>query len=97
MAKGKIIDIQTGEIKTVEDKTIKVTPRTLETSLNNSLECVPNIILAQSDWMANSDVTMSDEWKTYRKFQSTSYNGITTWHIKSIMDSYVKLVEIKNY
>ena len=23
--------------------------------------------LAQSDWMANSDVTMSDEWKTYRQ------------------------------
>ena len=26
-----------------------------------------NILLAQSDWMANSDVTMSDEWKTYRQ------------------------------
>ena len=24
-------------------------------------------ILAQSDWMANSDVTISDEWKTYRQ------------------------------
>lgn len=24
-------------------------------------------LLAQSDWMANSDVTMSDAWKTYRK------------------------------
>lgn len=23
--------------------------------------------LSQSDWMANSDVTMSDEWKAYRK------------------------------
>ena len=26
-----------------------------------------NILLAQSDWMANSDVTMSGEWKTYRQ------------------------------
>jgi len=26
-----------------------------------------NILLTQSDWMANSDVTMSDEWKTYRQ------------------------------
>ena len=26
-----------------------------------------NILLAPSDWMANSDVTMSDEWKTYRQ------------------------------
>ena len=24
-------------------------------------------LLAQSDWMANSDVTISDAWKTYRK------------------------------
>ena len=26
-----------------------------------------NRLLAESDWMANSDVTMSDEWKTYRQ------------------------------
>ena len=26
-----------------------------------------NIRIAMSDWMANSDVTMSDEWKTYRQ------------------------------
>ena len=24
-------------------------------------------ILSESDWMANSDVTMSDEWKNYRQ------------------------------
>ncbi len=24
-------------------------------------------LLAESDWMANSDVTMPDEWKTYRQ------------------------------
>tara|TARA_B100000965_G_scaffold346996_1_gene318840 strand:- start:86 stop:460 length:375 start_codon:yes stop_codon:yes gene_type:complete len=24
-------------------------------------------ILSESDWMANSDVTMTDEWKTYRQ------------------------------
>ena len=24
-------------------------------------------MLAESDWMANSDVTMKDEWKTYRQ------------------------------
>ena len=24
-------------------------------------------LLAESDWMANSDVTMTDEWKTYRQ------------------------------
>tara|TARA_B100000508_G_C11411614_1_gene253555 strand:+ start:692 stop:973 length:282 start_codon:yes stop_codon:yes gene_type:complete len=26
-----------------------------------------NAKLAETDWMANSDVTMSDEWKTYRQ------------------------------
>ena len=26
-----------------------------------------NDLLAETDWMANSDVTMSDEWKTYRQ------------------------------
>ena len=26
-----------------------------------------DIRIAKSDWMANSDVTMSDEWKTYRQ------------------------------
>ena len=76
MAKGKIIDIQTGEIATVEDD-IKVTPRTLETSLP-FLRMIRNDILAQSDWMANSDVTMSDEWKTYRQALRDITNGITT-------------------
>ena len=26
-----------------------------------------NGLLTETDWMANSDVTMSDEWKTYRQ------------------------------
>lgn len=26
-----------------------------------------NQLLQQTDWMANSDVTMSDEWRTYRQ------------------------------
>ena len=26
-----------------------------------------NRLLAETDWMANSDVTMSDAWKTYRQ------------------------------
>ena len=26
-----------------------------------------NAKLAESDWMANSDVTMSDDWKSYRQ------------------------------
>ena len=26
-----------------------------------------NILLLETDWMANSDVTMSNDWKTYRQ------------------------------
>ena len=26
-----------------------------------------NILLSETDWMANSDVTMSNDWKTYRQ------------------------------
>ena len=26
-----------------------------------------NKLLVETDWMANSDVTMSDDWKTYRQ------------------------------
>ena len=26
-----------------------------------------NSLLAETDWMANSDVTMTDAWKTYRQ------------------------------
>lgn len=26
-----------------------------------------NTLLSETDWMANSDVTMSDEWRTYRQ------------------------------
>ena len=31
------------------------------------LRLVRNVLLAETDWMANSDGTMSDKWKTYRQ------------------------------
>ena len=33
----------------------------------NRLRFERNRLLAESDWMANSDVTMSTEWQTYRQ------------------------------
>ena len=33
----------------------------------NALRIQRNIKLAETDWMAKSDVTMSDAWKKYRK------------------------------
>ena len=33
----------------------------------SSLRSMRNLLLIETDWMANSDVTMSDAWKTYRQ------------------------------
>ncbi len=37
-----------------------------------------NNLLADTDWMANSDVTMSDEWKTYRTQLRDLPSGLDT-------------------
>tara|TARA_R100000049_G_C1894429_1_gene46408 strand:+ start:308 stop:589 length:282 start_codon:yes stop_codon:yes gene_type:complete len=37
-----------------------------------------NFLLRETDWMANSDLTMSDDWKTYRQSLRDITNGITT-------------------
>lgn len=37
-----------------------------------------NALLLQTDWMANSDVTMSDAWKTYRQELRDVTEGIDT-------------------
>ena len=41
-----------------------------ELSVNNAITAMRetrNMIIQESDWMANSDVTMPDNWKTYRQ------------------------------
>ena len=37
-----------------------------------------NLLLAETDWMANSDVTMSSEMATYRQELRDLTNGLTT-------------------
>ena len=37
-----------------------------------------NNLLAETDWLANSDVTMSNDWKTYRKDLRDLTNGLDT-------------------
>ena len=37
-----------------------------------------NNLLAETDWMANSDVTMSDDWKTYRQELRDLPSGLDT-------------------
>jgi hypothetical protein len=44
----------------------------------NWLRTVRNGILVESDYMGNSDVTMSDAWKTYRQELRDITNGLDT-------------------
>lgn len=44
-----------------------LTPEQLALDSLNALRMKRNILLAETDWMANSDVTMSDEMRTYRQ------------------------------
>jgi hypothetical protein len=56
---------------TVEDieKPSRPDPTDNEIAESNleSLRNVRNNILAETDWMANSDVVMTDEWRAYRQ------------------------------
>jgi len=41
-----------------------------------------DLLLSQTDWMANSDVTMSDAWRTYRQALRdvpSQLPGAVTW------------------
>ena len=44
----------------------------------NKLRIKRNNLLTDTDWMANSDVTMSDDWKTYRQALRDITNGLDT-------------------
>jgi hypothetical protein len=44
----------------------------------NKLRFFRNKFLADTDWMANSDVTMSDDWKTYRQQLRDLPSGLDT-------------------
>ena len=52
-----------------------------DNALNRALDNLRNKrnqLLAETDWMANSDVTMSDDWKTYRQELRDLTNGLDT-------------------
>ena len=44
----------------------------------NKLREERNQLLVETDWMANSDVTMSDDWKTYRQQLRDLPSGLDT-------------------
>ena len=52
-------------------------PETLDNALGN-LRFKRNSLLAETDWTANSDVTMSDAMKTYRQQLRDATEGLDT-------------------
>ena len=74
---GKIIPLTDEEIAQVELKNKTWNDQAYEREIDN-LRKERNQLLAQTDWMGNSDVTMSSEWKNYRQKLRDITNGLTT-------------------
>jgi hypothetical protein len=85
MLQVNIYDIDIEAFKTAI-ATVDVTEETKQSLLKNIREQRDNL-LEETDWMANSDVTMSDDWKTYRQQlrdlpSNTSDPANPTWPTK---------------
>lgn len=53
---------------TINDIIEDMTPKKWNsTDSLGQLRLVRNVLLSETDWMASSDLTMSDKWKTYRQ------------------------------
>ena len=63
---GIKIDLTAEEIAAIRDQDI-ITANAAPAVALEELRNKRNRRLAETDWMANSDVTMSDNWKTYRQ------------------------------
>ena len=74
---GVKVELTADEIAVLESKDAEWKSKALDRALENLRE-KRNRLLAQTDWMANSDVTMSNDWKTYRQQLRDITNGLTT-------------------
>ena len=70
---GKVVSIDfassvSGEISTRDMTDVEVAEGISSTEVNKEIKRNErNVLLAETDWMANSDVTMTDDWKAYRQ------------------------------
>jgi len=74
---GIEIDLTAEEITEREAKEIEWNNGAFDRALN-SLRDKRNHLLKETDWLANSDVTMSEAMKTYRQELRDITNGLTT-------------------
>ncbi len=51
----------------------------------NALRVKRNELIQVSDWMANSDVNMTDEWKTYRQALRDITSTVTDDNVRNAM------------
>ena len=74
---GIRVELTAEEISELENQDTIFESQKLDRALERLRE-KRNRLLAQTDWMANSDVTMSNDWKTYRQQLRDLTNGLTT-------------------
>ena len=77
LVNGILLDLTAQEITERQAEETAWTNGALDRALEN-LRFERNNLLKKTDWMANSDVTISDEWKTYRQDLRNITNGLTT-------------------
>tara|TARA_R100000700_G_scaffold10159_1_gene14715 strand:+ start:95 stop:418 length:324 start_codon:yes stop_codon:yes gene_type:complete len=88
VANGVRIDLTDEEIEAKVDQELAYEANPVEHWRN--LRERRNNLLAECDWMAGSDVTMSDEWKAYRQklrdfpstLNNTTIQAEITWPTK---------------
>ena len=74
---GVKIDLTAEEITALEARDVVWNNGALDRALTE-LRQKRNNLLAETDWMANSDFTMSDDWKTYRQSLRDLTSGLDT-------------------
>jgi len=74
---NELIEITGTELAELEAKEQAWIDGALDRALDG-LRDKRNNLLAETDWMANSDVTMSDAMRTYRQQLRDITNGLTT-------------------
>ena len=74
---GVKIDLTEDEITALENIDTQWNNGALDRALIN-LRNKRNSLLHETDWMANSDVTISDDWKTYRQALRDLPSGLDT-------------------
>ena len=74
---GVLVDLTTEEENFRNQEIAEWNNAALDRALD-ILRIKRNNLLVETDWMANSDVTMNDEWKNYRTQLRDITNGLNT-------------------